>query len=178
MVFGTSVVLSCRVQLRLSPQPWYATRYFASLAAFEGMLVLPAASYRYFFHPDWSSMYLFQASNSTGLVAFGWLLLLFCVVVGAFWLGAYCARLHQEWLLLVVLAIAIGGISLLSTLGAKRLRLVGSYEQWSGRFGLRSIVETDLLPAVLIMGLCVLIGWIYILYLFSREGTSLRRASH
>jgi len=176
-VLGGAIALACRVQLRLSPRPWYATRYFAALGGFMGMLVVPSACYRYFFHPDWASMYLFNASGSPALFGLGAILSVILSGVGAFVLGNYCARAHREWLLLTTLAVACAGIAVVAVVGAHRIKVVGTLAQWEGTFGLRQLGDTDLFPAVLIMGGCVVLAWLHVLFLFAREGAALRAAS-
>ena len=176
-LLGGAIALACRVQLRLSPRPWYATRYFAALVGFMAMLVAPAAVYRYFFHPDWSAMYLVDASGSPSLFGFGALVAVVGAGLGAFVLGNYCARAHREWLLLTTLAVAAAGIAVVSAVGFHRIKVVGTFDQWQGSFGLRPLGETDLLPALAIMGACMLLAWLHVLILFVREGASVRSAS-
>lgn len=177
VVVAASIVLTTRSQLRLSPQPWYATRYFAALATFEGMLLLPAAGYRYAFHPDWSFLYLFDASRYPGALTAGALVAVAAAAVGTFWLGDLLCRTGRVWALVLVLGGALAGIAAVATMGFGRMRLVGSHAQWVGTFGLRPLAETDLLLAILVMSGCVLIGWVFILYLFAREATALARTS-
>jgi hypothetical protein len=141
------------------------------------MLVIPGASYRYFFHPDWSAMYLVNASNFPALFGLVSLLAVAGSGVAAFVLGNYCARARREWLLLTMLAVAAAGVAVVSTVGAHRIRVVGTLAQWDGTYGLRTMYETDLILAVLIMGGCVLIAWLHVLFLFAREGAALRAAS-
>jgi len=176
-VLGGAVALAARIQLRLSPRPWYATRYFASLGTLYGFLVVPAASYRYFLHPDWSAMYMVDVAPAQQFFGLGALLAVMGSGLGAFVLGNYCARAHREWILLASLAAAAGGIAMLAALGAGRIGVVGSHAQWTGTFGLREIGETDLLPAMLIMGLFVVGAWVHVLVVFAREGTAVRSAS-
>lgn len=176
-VFGAAIALACRIQLRVSPRPWYATRYFYSLLVFQGMAVLPSAAYRYFFHPDWSAMYLFNASEVQSLFGLSSLALIFASGMGAFILGNFCARTQREWILLAGLAVAIAGIATVAVLGEDRFKVVGNFAQWTGSFGLRQFAETDLLPAVLLMGGCVVFAWLHILFLFAREGAAVRQAS-
>lgn len=175
VVFGGAIALASRGQLRVSSRPWYATRYFASAAIFQGLLVLPAAAYRYFFHPDWAAMYLFEASKATVIYGIAGLGLVLGAGVGTFGLGNYCARTHREWLILTVMALAVAAVVLMVVLLPERLLLVGSYAQWHGSFGLRALAETDLLPAVLVMDGCVLVGWVAVLAVFVREGASFVR---
>lgn len=176
-VLGGAVALACRVQLRLSPRSWYDTRHFAALGGLLGMLVVPGASYRYFFHPDWSAMYLVNASNSPALFGLASLIGVAGSGVAAFVLGNYCARARREWLLLTMLAVAAAGVAVVATVGAHRIKVVGSLAQWEGTFGLRPVGETDLFLAMLIMGGCVVLAWIHVLVLFAREGAALRAAS-
>lgn len=177
-VLSGAVALACRIQLRLSPRPWYATRYFAVLATFFGLVVLPGAAYRYFFYPDWSVMYVVDASATAGLFAMVALLALAGAAVGAFILGNYCARGHREWLLLTVLALASAGIATIATTGAERIKQVGSFAQWHRTFGLRDLGETDLFLAVLVMGGLVMLAWVHVLVMFAREGAAVRSASN
>ena len=177
VIFGASAVLASRTQLRLSPQPWYATRYFAALLTFEGMLVLPASGYRLLFHPDWSFMYLFEASAHPAAYGAASLALLALVGVGTFCVGDFLSRTGRVWALIIVLGLAISGIATIAAVGAERLGTVGTHSQWAGTFGLHPLVETDLLFAVLIMGGCVAVGWVFILYIFIREAVALARTS-
>jgi hypothetical protein len=177
-MLGGAIALACRVQLRLSPRPWYATRYFAALVGFNAMLVAPAAVYRYFFHPDWSAMYLVDASSFPALFGLGALVAVVGSGVGAFVLGAHCARAHREWLLLTTLAVAAAGIAVVAAVGYHRIRVVGSFEQWQGSFGLRPLLETELFVALALMGGCMLAGWLHVLIVFAFEGAAVRSASH
>lgn len=176
-VIAGALSLSCRVQLRISPRPWYATRYFLGLATLFGFLVIPSAAYRYFFHPDWSSMYLFDAARLPGVFGMGAIVVVLGSAMGAFVLGNYCARGHREWLLLAALALATAGIALAATFGADRIKVVGSHRQWEGAFGLQPLGETDLFPAVIVMGACVLLGWLHALLIFTREAAAVKNGS-
>jgi hypothetical protein len=176
-VLGGAISLACRVQLRLNPRPWYATRYFAAMIGFFSLVFLPAAAYRYFFHPDWSVMYLLDTSSTPGLFGLIGLLLLGASAIGAFVLGNYCARAHREWLLLTTLALAVAGIATIAAIGVERIKLVGSFAQWQGSFGLRPLAATDLFLAVVVMGACAALAWLHILVLFAREGAAVRNAS-
>ena len=176
-VLSGAVALTCRTQLRLSPRPWYATRDFAALCSLFGLVVIPASAYRYFLHPDWAAMYLFDVNQLSGLFGLLGLVLVFGSAVGAFALGNYCARAHREWILLASMAAAIGGIVTLSLLGLERIRLVGSHNQWVGTFGLRPLGETDLYWSALVMGALVIGAWLHVLWLLSREGSAIRNAS-
>ena len=176
-ILGGAIALACRFQLRLSPRPWYATRYFAALASLMGLVVLPASAYRYFFHPDWSAMYLIPASETSGLFGLGGLVVSAGAALGAFVLGHWSARAHREWVLLAALAVAASGIATAAVLGAGRIEVVATTSQWQGSFGLRPWRETDLFTAVLIMDSCVLAAWVHVLILFAREGAAVRAAS-
>lgn len=176
-VLGGAIALSSRVQLRLNPRPWYATRYFAATVGFIGLVFLPAAAYRYFFHPDWSVMYLLDASSTPGLFGLIGLVILAASAVGAFVLGNYCARAHREWLLLTSLAVAVAGIATIAVLGVERIKVVGSFAQFERTFGLQHLASTELFIAVVVMGVCATIAWLHLLILFAREGAAVRSAS-
>jgi hypothetical protein len=176
-VLGGAVALACRIQLRLSPRPWYATRYFAALSGFLALVYLPAAAYRYFFHPDWSVMYVLDATSTPGILGLLQFVLLFAVATGAFVLGNYSARAHREWLLLTSLSLAVAGIATIAALGVDRIRVVGTFAQWEGNFGLRQLASTDLFGAILLMGAIVLLAWVHLLVFFAREGAAVRSAS-
>jgi len=177
VVFGVTSALASRVQLRLSSQPWFSTRYFASLATFLLMVVMPSTAYRYFFHPDWATMYAFEASRATGLFAVVTLLIGLGAGVGAFWLGSYCCRERKDWILLVVLGVAVAALALIAALGSARIGQVGTYAQWVGEFGLQPLGATDVLPELLISVVALAVGWLYLLVFFAREGFALSRAS-
>ena len=177
VVLSGSVALACRGQLRQTPHAWYATRYFAALGAFDLMLFLPAAAYRYVFPIDGAFMYLFDASRyAAGTVALA-VLAIAAASVGTFWLGDHCSRSGRIWLLLAVLGAAAVGIAVIATLGAPRIHLVGTHSQWVGSFGLLPMARTELLLAIVVMGLCMLVGWSYIVVQFVKEGVALARAS-
>ena len=177
VVLSGAVALACRGQLRVSSRSWYATRYFTALSTFLLLLVLPSAAYRYFFHPDWAAMYLIEASDLTVPFSVACLVAMSGAGVGTFALGSHCARSHREWLILTVLALAVGGIFVVAALSGTRLGQVGTYAQWHGSFGLRPLFTTDLWPALLVMGGCVLVVWIVMLVLYVREGVSFIRSS-
>jgi len=170
VLFGGAVALASRGQLKVSSRPWYASRYFVATLAFHALVVLPAAAYRYVFHTDWAFMYFFDGSSLDGALVPAGLLLLLAASVGGFAIGTSCARTDRLWLLLTVMAACMGGIALVATLGARRLLSVGSTTEWDGGFGLSPITSTDLLPAIVVMGLCVLAGWISLLAFFAHEG--------
>lgn len=172
LIFGGAVALASRGQLRVTSRPWYLTRYFVATVTFHGLVVLPAAAYRYVFHPDWAFMYLFDTSSFRVVFVSIGLLLVFAAGVAGFLLGKHCARTDRLWLLLTSMAVCAGGIALITTLGARRLSAVGSTAQWEGAFGLSPIMSTDLFPAVVVMGGCALVGWISVLASFAREGES------
>ena len=176
-VLGGALSLACRVQLRRDPRPWYATRYFGALLSLMGLVFLPAAAYRYFFHPDWSVMYLFSTSASAGLIGLAGLVLDAGAAIGAFALGNYSARMRREWLAVVAMVSALAGIVGVALLGEERVLVVGQMTQWERGYGLQPLSESDLYWASLVMGGCVMVGWLQLMVSFIREGVALGRAS-
>lgn len=174
IVFGSAIALASQGQLRVSSRSWFATRYFVATVAFHALVVLPSAAYRYFFHRDWSFMYLFDTTSAPVAFSILGLVVVFVAGICSFLVGSHCVRTNREWLILTIIVSAVGGIALVAVLGVSRLGVVGSTAQRLGSFGLQPLHLTDLLPAMAAMGACVLGGWIYILVLFAREGTTSR----
>lgn len=133
---GVAAALAGGTELRLSPRHALVTNSFLAYAAFVLLLALPTAVYFYVFHGDWFLHYLVDVRRiPSAIVMFG-VLLITALFVGSFAAGAAIARSQRPsagWFLVGLLMVLAVSVVLI---WPDRLRLVGTYPQFRGKFGL------------------------------------------
>jgi hypothetical protein len=160
---GLAAAMAARVELRVSPRPPLLTRSFAAWTLFAVLVVVPVSVYFYVFHGDWFLLYTLDVGRIPSAVAMlGFLLEIGLGALG-FALGASLVRSQRE-----VVAGGLLGLSLLVAVAAPllakdRLRLVGSFAQYRGGFGLASYGEGALFAGTLVMTTLTLAAFVFLL---------------
>jgi hypothetical protein len=141
--------------------PVIASRPFAIVAAFAGLVWLPATGYFVAFHGDWAYLYVVPWQRVPSAVDLGLVLLAGAAVVGGFWLAVRPVRKRRTGPVVAMVAVpgavAIAGL----TLSARRLGVSGTYAQFHGDFGTEPIGASVLGKGVVVMGvlLALAIAW-------------------
>ncbi len=168
-ILGLSIAYSGRMDLRRTPRSVLATRYFAALLLLVGLVYLPVGGYLYWFHTDWSWMYLVAPARLPGGMG---ILVLAAYAASAFagyGIGAVRLRDGKERSVVVIATIAAVALAAVTVLLRRRLYWVGSYAQFHAGFPMQAIFRTRLVAALVVMGGAVLFGWAFILYRFARD---------
>lgn len=154
---GTGAALAGAHELRLSPRHALLSGSFGVLVAFLGLLMVPISAYFYIFHGDWFMLYLVDVRRvPSALALVGFVLEVLLGVLG-FMVGASLVRNQRNsWAIGVLVASSLGALSVL-VITPERLRMVGTYGQFRGGFGLASYGGT-LMQGTLSMGLLLAIG--------------------
>ncbi len=160
---GLATALINGAELRATPRPALATRGFWAYSWFAWLLLVPAAVFYYVFYGDWFLLYLLDVARiPSALALFGFAALYGLGALG-FQLGATLVRSQRE--------VAAGGLLAAAVLGAVlsplpfrgRLSVLGTYEQFHGSYGLRTVTEGPLLPATYWIGAVLLVGLLALL---------------
>ena len=155
---GLATALADAAELRATPRAALATRGFLAYSWFAWCLLVPTATFYYLFYGDWFLLYLLDVERiPSALALFGFLGLYGFGALG-FQVGASLVRAQHE--------VAAGGLLAATILGALlaplpfrgRLGVMGTYEQFHGRYGLRPVAEGPLLPATYWVGALLLAG--------------------
>jgi hypothetical protein len=135
-----------------------SSRSFAIVAAFAGLVWLPAVAYFLAFHGDWSYLYLVPWRRVPSAVDLGLVLAATLAVLAGFAAAAIPLRRRRPgaaWALMVApAALALGGL----VAAAPRLAVSGTYAQFHGGFGTESIAASVLGKSVALMGLVLALG--------------------
>ena len=141
--------------------PVVASRPFAVVAAFAGLVWFPAVGYFVAFHGDWSYLYVVPWQRVPSAVDLGLVLLAGAAVVGGFWLAVPPVRKRRSGPL-VAMVVTPGVVAVVGlTLAAHRLAVSGTYAQFHGDFGTEPIGASVLGKGVVLMGcvLAVALAW-------------------
>ncbi|MEY4577391.1 MAG: hypothetical protein RL701_2094 [Pseudomonadota bacterium] len=154
---GAASALAGASELRVSPRAVLFSDSFAAFAAFMLLLLVPASAYFYVFHGDWFMLYLLDVRRVPSALA----LLGFAVEVAVgllgFGLSALCVRAARtSWSLATIIVCAIAAVGIVFVC-PERLRVVGSFRQYRGGFGLVSYGGA-LMQGALAMGGLLLAG--------------------
>jgi hypothetical protein len=171
---GAASALAGANELRVSPRPALLSDSFAAFAAFMILLVVPVSAYFYAFHGDWFLLYTIDVRRVPSVFAlFGFVVELGVGLLG-FGLSALCVRTARaSWSVVAVAlcAIAAAGIVVVCP---ERLRVVGSFRQFRGGFGLMTY-GGSLLQGALAMGGLLLAGATFLLVRIRRGQARLQR---
>jgi hypothetical protein len=141
--------------------PVVASRPFAVVLAFAGLVWLPAVGYFVAFHGDWSYLYVVPWQRVPSAIDLGLVLLASAAVVGGFWLAVPSVRKRRPGVAVAMVVapstLAVAGL----TLTAHRLAVSGTYAQFHGDFGTEPIGASTLGKGVVLMGvvLALAIAW-------------------
>lgn len=152
---GAASALAGASELRVSPRSVLFTESFAAFAAFMLLLLVPASAYFYVFHGDWFMLYTVdvrRVPSALALLGFGAEL---AVGLLGFGLSAVCVRsARSSWALATVILCGLAAIAIVFVC-PERLRVVGSFRQYRGGFGLASYGGALLQGALAMGGLLV-----------------------
>jgi hypothetical protein len=141
--------------------PVVASRAFAVVAAFAGLVWVPVTGYFVAFHGDWSYLYVVPWQRVPSAVDLGLVLVAGAAVVVGFWLVVRPVRKRRSGPVVAMVvapgALAAAGI----TAAAHRLGVSGTYAQFHGDFGTEPIGSSVLGKGVVLMGvlLAAAIAW-------------------
>jgi hypothetical protein len=148
-------------ELARSDGPVVASRPFAVVAAFAGLVWLPAVGYFVAFHGDWSYLYVVAWQRVPSALDLGLVLLAGAAVIGGFWLAVRPVKKGRSGPVIAMVvapgALAVAGL----TLAAGRLAVSGTYAQFHGEFGTEPIGASTLGKGVVLMGvvLALAVTW-------------------
>ena len=171
---GAASALAGANELRVSPRPILLSDSFAAFFAFMLLLVLPVSLYFYVFHGDWFMLYTVDVRRvPSALALFGFAVELAVGLVG-FAGSALCVRTsHANWAIGAVVVSVIAAVSVVF-LCPERLRVVGSFRQYKGGFGLVSYGGA-LLQGALAMGGLLTAGASFLIVRIRRGQARLQR---
>ena len=152
-----AAALAGAAELRVSPRPVLLSDSFGAFVAFMLLLLVPVSVYFYVFHGDWFMLYTVDVRRiPSALALLGFALEILVGLLG-FGLSALCVRnARTNWALAILLACAIAAVGVVFVC-PERLRVVGSFRQYRGGFGLVGYGGA-LLQGALAMGSLLLAG--------------------
>ncbi|HEY8040261.1 MAG TPA: hypothetical protein VIF15_10735 [Polyangiaceae bacterium] len=138
--------------------PIVASRPFAVVAAFAGLVWVPAVGYFLVFHGDWSYLYFVPWQRVPSAIDLGLALLAGAAVLGGFWLTVKPVRKRRSGPV-VAMVVAPGVLAMVGVmLAARRLAVSGTYAQFHGDFGTEPIGASALGKGVLLMAVVLTLG--------------------
>ena len=159
---GAAAALAGAAELRVSPRPVLLSDSFGAFVAFMLLLLVPVSVYFYVFHGDWFMLYTVDVRRIPSALALLGFALELAVGLLGFAGSAFGARRARPRLALrMVLACAFAALSVV-VVCPERLRLVGSFRQYRGGFGLVGYGGA-LLQGALAMGSLLLAGAIFLI---------------
>ncbi len=160
---GTLAALAGRAEIKLSPKHPLLSRSFASFLAFVLVVLVPASVYLYLFHGDWFLLYTIDVREIPSAIALVGFVVEALVGVLGFALGATLLRgQHESGALGIALGTLLVGLAIPVVFRA-RLEQVGSYAQWTGRFGLVDFTAAPLFASTLVMAGALVLGAAFLL---------------
>jgi hypothetical protein len=171
---GAASALAAAHELRVSPRPVVLSDSFAAYVAFTLLLLLPVSVYFYVFHGDWFLLYLVDVRRiPSALALLGFFLELVIALLG-FGFAAICVRSQRNpWVIGALAFCAIGALGVLAV-APDRLRVVGTFRQYRGGFGLVRYGGT-LLQGALAMGGLLAAGGAFLLFRIRRGQVRIQR---
>jgi hypothetical protein len=152
LALGAAFAWVSAQELSLTEGPIVASRSFAIVAAFAGLVWLPVLGYFVAFHGDWSYLYVVSWRQVPSAVDMGLVLVAGLAVLGGFAVSVEPIRKRRYG---PVAAVVVGPLALVVaglTLSARRLAVSGTYAQYHGDFGTEPIGSSLLGKGVLFMG--------------------------
>lgn len=127
---------------------------------FGALIVLPVHAYLLYGYHDWAYLYLLRGEHIPSALSLLLLLAAAALVPAGAWLGARWLAQDARYRVLR-LSLALGVVALLTCVASwRRLTHVGTYAQYLGNFGLRSVAECALGPSVLLVMVTMVAGMI------------------
>jgi len=138
------------------------------------LLLLPISAYFYLFHGDWFMLYTVDVrSLPSALVLLGMLAEAALGLLGFFG-AALCVRNARiGWALALVATCAVAAVAVVFVV-PERLRVIGSFRQYWGGFGLEPY-GGSLFQGALAMGSFLIYGAVYLLVRIRRGQTRMQR---
>jgi hypothetical protein len=172
---GAAAALAAAHELRISPRPIVLADSFAAFAAFLLLLLLPVSVYFYVFHGDWFMLYLVDVRRvPSALALFGFLAELAIGFLG-FVFSAVCVRNQRNpWVVTALVGCLIGSLGVVA-LYPERLRVLGTFRQYQGGFGLLPY-GGSLLQGALAMGGLLVVGGTFLLVRIRRGQARIQRS--
>ena len=171
---GAAAAVAGSTELRVSPRPALLSDCFAAYGAFLVLLLLPTSAYFYLFHGDWFLLYTVDVRRlPSALVLFGAIAQAGLGLLG-FFCAASCVRSARTgWALALVASCAVAAVAVVFVV-PERLRVVGSFRQYWGGFGLEPY-GGSLLQGALAMGAFLVYGAVYLLVRIRRGQMRMQR---
>jgi hypothetical protein len=158
LALGAALAWIAAPELARGDGPIIASRPFAIVAAFAGLVWLPVVAYFVAFHGDWSYLYVVAWRRVPSAVDLGLVLLAAVAVIGGFW-GAVKPVRKRRFGPVAALVVAPGALAIAGlTIAARRLAVSGTYAQFHGDFGTEPIGASSLGKGVLLMGVVLSLG--------------------
>ncbi len=170
IAIGISAAAAAKTELLLSPRPPLLTAAFSAFLTFVLLVLVPVSVYFYVFHGDWFLLYLVDTGAVPSAIALVGFALQAGIATLGFLVGTALVRAQH----MVAVYVAIG-VALLLAAGVvpaalDRLRVVGSFVQFHGSFGLVDYSDTPLARGGLVMGTFLLAGTAFLLSRLGRAG--------
>lgn len=160
---GLAAALAGAHELRLSPRHALLTSSFFALSAFLLLVLVPISVYFYVFHGDWFLLYLVDVRHVPSALALIGFVMQALLGVSGFSVGASLVRSQRVVWAAGVLA-ACGVLALVVIpICYDRLRVVGTYAQFRGGFGLAAYGGA-LMQGTLAMGFVLLVGGAFLVH--------------
>jgi hypothetical protein len=138
--------------------PVVASRPFAVVAAFAGLLWVPAVGYFVVFHGDWSYLYVVPWQSVPSAVDLCLVLLAGASVVGGFWVAVPSLRKRRQGPLAALVVAPIALVLLGVALAGRRLAVSGTFAQYHGDFGTEPVAASTLGRGVLLFDVALALG--------------------
>ena len=141
-----------QAELAISPRRAFLTQTFGAFMIFQGLIILPIATYFFVFHGDWFILYVFDVRRIPSALALVGLLAVAGIGGLGFALGSFCVRSQKaSWAGVIGVIVLLVGAGIVSAF-RDRLAVVGTYAQYVGAFGLVPFARGALFQGAVVMG--------------------------
>ena len=164
---GAAAAVVARYELRATPRPVALTRGFQAYLIFGCLILGPLSGYFYYFHGDWSLLYVLDTDRVPSAIALMAIVGQITAGAGVYYVAAAALRSHRDGVALAIVAAGVVGGGLVFLAARARIAVVGTFAQYHGDFGLQPYEETSALMGGIVMGLLLtlataaLLGRIY-----------------
>jgi hypothetical protein len=161
LALGAAFAWVAAQELSRTEGPVVASRSFAIVVAFAGLVWVPVLGYFVAFHGDWSYLYLVPWRRVPSAIDLGLVLVAALAVVAGFALSVEPIRKRRfprvVGIIVAPATIVVAGL----ILSARRLAVSGTYAQFHGDFGTQPIGSSPLGKGVLFMAtvLAAAVAW-------------------
>ncbi len=166
---GVGAVLASARELRASPRAAHETLSFRAVVLHDVLLPIPIATYLLARAADWTLSYTVDSARVPSLVLAMLVAAQGLAALAGFALGARLLRDHRPGVLPVFIALA-GFVLIVGLVVARhRLGVLGTFAQYHGRFGLRTLATGGLVGPLLAMMLAWTGAAAHLLYSLARR---------